>query len=165
MATYTRWLTIARQLATLQQARPGFRAPDTETADRPVFLGPTYGITGDHPVSWLSIGWAGTPDRTTEAGESGQSTATLGNRGRDERGVIRCRAIAQTGDRATEDAEAEVNTILASLEDLLRTNPTLGLDQAWMRSAEMGSDMRFAPRFTAGFVLVCDFSITYRARI
>jgi hypothetical protein len=165
MATYTRWVTVARQVAALQAARPGFRAPETVSNDTPVFFGPVYGISGDHAAKWLAIGWAGTPTRVTEAGESGQSTATLGNRGRDERGVIRCRACAQTGDRATTATEDAVDVILASVEDLLRTNPTLGLDQAWMRSAEMGSDMRIQPRFASGFVLEVDFTITYRARI
>lgn len=165
MATYTRLLTVARQLAALQRARPGFRAPDAETSGTPVFLGPVYGITGDHAATWLAVLWAGTPDRTTEAAESGQAAATLGNRGRDERGSIRCRARASTGDRDTAAVEAAVDVVLASFEDLLRTNPTLGLDQSWMRSAELGDGMRFTPRFGSGFTLDVDFTVTYRARI
>lgn len=165
MATYTRWFTVCRQLAVLQRARPGYRDPFAVVEGIPVFNGPTYGITGDHPTSWMAFGWAGFPERAQESGEATQSVATLGNRARDNSGSIRCRAVCDLGERSIEDAQDGADAMLADLESWLRVNPTLGLDQAWMRSAEMGPDLSITQRFGPGAIVEIDFIVSFRTRI
>lgn len=168
MATSTRWAAVMDALVSLSRGMTGYRDPGAAVSAglRPVFDSILVGGTEDHASELLVVGWSGDPTRTEDAGESGQATATLGNRGRDESGRIKCLAQAWSG--AVEDVAAVRGAafdVLGDVEELLRTNPTLGLDQAWMRQAELGEGTRVELQQISGVRCRVEFSVTYRARI
>lgn len=150
------------------RALPGYRDPDdTTTAGIPVHDGPAYEVAGDNEPVWLCIGWSG-DDGGDESATSSQSTASLGGYQRDEAGTIACLVEARSGD-GSQDAIRTVRTealaVVADVEDLLRTSPTVGLSQAWMRWAEVGGRTTLAQDMAEGARIRVAFEINYRARI
>lgn len=146
------------------RALTGYRAPD-EASGTPVFDGPEYAITGDMPVTWVAVGWSGDPDAPQTGADGGQVIASLGNRSREETGLVRMRVVSQAGDRDMKARRDAAFAVMADVENLVRTDPLIGLDPVWMREAEIGDRYTIQQEFAEGPVCIVDFAVTYRARI
>jgi hypothetical protein len=155
-------------LVSLARAATGHRDPESTATGIPVFDGPQYGITSDRVTTWLAIGWSGEPDAPQDAAEGEQTIGPIGNvaRARDERGEIPCRALCQTGDRAPPKAARDVVFAeMAVLENITRTNPTLGLDPSWMRYSYIMNRYSLRQENDAGSKCTLDFTFGFRTRI
>jgi hypothetical protein len=164
----TQWAAVALAATTLMRATAGYRSPEGAGTGVPVFFGPEYGITGDRAFSWLSIAWSGDPDLPAPAGGVEQTPGPISpQRPRDERGEIRCRACVQngeTGDAAFEAATLAAYQIVADVEALTRTNPTLGLAQPTMKWLFLTAGAPIL-QFQGGPVAAVDFTLTYETRL
>lgn len=166
--TYTsRVPLVVDALVDLLRATAGHYDPTSASSAGavPVFDGPEYGITSDRVVTWLAVGWSGDPDAVEDGGDTGQRIAALGNRSRDEVGSVRCRVVSQSGDRLMKPVRDAAFAEVAVVEQLLRTNPTLGLNQGWMSHAEVGEQWRWRQEYKAGAVVTIDFPVLFKARI
>jgi hypothetical protein len=165
----TQWASVALAATSLMRGTAGYRSPEAAGTGIPVFFGPEYGITADRASTWLSIAWSGDPDLPQPAGGVTQDPATLaaGTRPRDETGQIHCRACVQngeTGDAAFEAATLAAYQVVADVEALTRTNPTLGMAQPTMLWAFVTADAPIL-QFQGGPVAAVDFTLTYQARL
>lgn len=115
---------------------------------------------------WLFVG-AGDPDN------EGLDTAVLAtqtpgpfgtNRPRDERGNIMFVVDVTDGDGSMTLARAKVKAITAVVENLCRTNPTLGIGVNVDLGYGAGYELK-QNHSTAGARVVFSFSISYWARI
>jgi hypothetical protein len=155
-------------LVALARAASGHRDPEAVTSGIPVFDGPQYGITSDRVTTWLAIGWSGEPGLPEDAADAEQTIGPIGNavRARDERGEIPCRAVCQTGDRAApKRARDAAFAEMAVMEDITRTNPTLGLDPSWMRLSYVTGRYSLRQENDAGSKCTLDFIVGFRTRI
>ena len=166
----SQWGVVALAATTLMRATTGYRSPDGFGGGGgiPVYFGPEPGITGDRVFSYLIIGWSGDPDNPQPAGDVTQDPGPISpQRARDERGDIRCRAVIQNGETSVAAFEAAVTAayqIVADVESLTRTNPTLGLPQPTMKWAFVTAGGPLL-EFNGGAVASVDFTVTYEARL
>lgn len=166
----SRWPTVLDALITQLRALSGHRDPESTSVltGIPIFDGPQYGIMSDRAATWWSVGWSGDPDAPEDAGDVTQDIGPLNPvvRPRDEVGLIQCRIVTQTGDRGRMKAARDATfTELGLLEVLLRSTPTLGLDQSWMRYVSLVGRARFQQQYVAGPVFTLDCSVGFKARI
>lgn len=174
------WASTVDALVDLMRAQTGFRAPGADADEALVLVcdGPEIAMTGDGADRLLVIGGSIEPD--DEPGIAGQSRATAtGARSRDENGAITCSAIAQTGGLELPDASrvvppptvrslrADAFAVLATVETVLRANPTLGFTSLQHMDVQIGSRMAVQQYLTDDGGAVCSvvFSIDYSARI
>lgn len=166
----SRWHEVSLALLTAWRALPGYCTPAEEyTGLIPVYDGIDWQLvrTGG-PRSYGVVRWPGAPEERRDAGRADQELRTIGsNRARDERGLIRCRIVAQTGDAdITGNASAEwaaAFAMHADVENLLRTDPTLAVTAPRMLAQLSSLDAR---QYTErGTVTEIDFTVVYDTRI
>ena len=156
----------------MPSVKPALRAAlvtTLTTALAPIEVHYGYGY-GDAPAGKsLMIGavdpFSQGDDTTDEATQRWTSTGL--NALRDEDGVIRCVAMAWTGnvgEAGVKQAYEDAHTVTAAVEASLRSDPTLGglTGLAW---AEFGFDSATREFDDNGPVCLVQFSIHYRARI
>lgn len=177
IAAPTRWHEVVDALVTQARALPGSRAAgdDLDPDGLLVLDGPEVWLTGDTATRILVVGWTLDDDR--DNGEASQVVATLGRAKRDETGFVICQAIAQTGSLELPDAsytEPRMTAkalrdlafgVFATVADLLRADPSLGLATARM-FADIGE--RLTPRqylTDTGAVCSVEFQVRYDTRI
>ena len=175
MATQSRWHDVVTALVALCRAQPGYRAPDATgdvAGDVLVFDGPEYVTTADPAGVFLVVGWGGTTDDPESPGEVSQSAGPHApTRPRDESGLVRCRAVAQTGQSgvgAPAAARASALGVLEDVAELVRGNPTLGLSpvdpQRFLMRARFvaGSPLQYQ---RSGVVCEWSFEIRYETSL
>lgn len=175
------WAEVVDALVDLMRAQPGCRAPGADADEDLVLVldGPEVWMTGDGAPLVLTIGGS-SGEQDDEPGVAGQSRATAtGARSRDEGGAITCNAVAQTGGIMLPDATLAVAPptirslrssafgVLATVEAVLRANPTLGFTSLAHMDAQVGSRMVVQQYLTDDGGAVCSvvFSVDYSARI
>ena len=166
MAT-SKWAAVVSALYDVLGATSGYRKAEDYGTGIPVFLGPDIGAHEMDASSWLTIAWAGTPDSPESPGGIQQEVAGMAasDRPRDETGTIRCRACCQLGDISLMDALEAAQTLMATVETAIRTDPYVGLGAA--------SNLRWAQTqsgeamwdLTDGAVAWWTFELTYKARL
>lgn len=170
MAT-SRWHEVSVALLTAWRALPGYCSPDEDNGTlSPVYDGVDWQLirTGP-PRSFGVVRWPGGQGERRDAGRADQELRTIGsNRARDERGIIRCRVVAQTGDAdIAGNASAEwaaAFAMLGDVEDILRTDPTLAVVAPRMLAQMSGFEG--ARQYTErGTVTEIDFAVVYDTRI
>ena len=125
------------------------------------------GVT-ENPGDFLMIG-VEDPDQESAAfsADVRQSWAGLGAKARDEEGEITCAALAWTGNSdptAQKAARDAAYAILATVENTLRTTPTLGV--AGVRWVSFGTQLTLSQaQGTAGADALVVFRINFQARI
>lgn len=169
----TQWGAVVDALLSTMRATTGYRAPDGSTSAIPVYDGPEYQLTNDHPATFLIVGWSGELGEPEEAGTSRQSPGPMAPpaRPRDEEGLIRCRAVSQVGDsslsaRSVKDVRDAALAVVADVESALRAAPQLGLEPTLPRMVvEMAPETQVRQYVRKGVVCEIDFQVTYKARI
>lgn len=97
----------------------------TADVDATVLDGPA--VTGEVLGTALIVGWD-PADENGRAGNIGQDYRNLGTEAsRDDTGSVVCCAWAQSGDATHAVLRARVEAVLVDVQDVLRTDPTLGL--------------------------------------
>lgn len=130
--------------------------------DVTTFDGPEFMLTADDGGNYVIVG--GADDAETEAGGIGQTWGAIGAKRRDEAGQVTCAVVVQTGDPTIKPSRDRAFVVLASLEQALVADPTLGgaVDAGWLLPLtgsvsqwqnELGSFCRLA------------FAVTYKARL
>lgn len=152
-------------LVTLLRAETGFRAPDTESDDIPVYDGPEASEGDMHTEPRLVIvGYS--PAGGAATFEQVGVTMAAGTRPRDETGTVYFSLIVNNGDTVAA-ARAAVLEMCAPLETLVRTNPDLGLGSAsgfrWISSPTAADLSQTA--HPNGCTAQIDLSLTYTARL
>ena len=167
----SRWDQVCVALVAAMRARPGYCAPTAVVAGAVVVLDSTeVAMTEPAAERWLAVRWAGDPLALLSSGSTGQALRTIGtNRARDERGTVRCRAVHQGGDvnltGAAPASWAAAFGVLADVEDLARTSPTLGLVTPRMLVQVAAIDDARQTIAESGLVTEIDFTLTYDTRI
>jgi hypothetical protein len=161
MAT-TRWATVVDALLAATRAKPGYRSP-TDITGIPVYDSVELLASEDRPTRYLVIG-VSDPDGEDESGTAAQAPATAGKVARDEIGIIRCWAVCQIGDVSPSLARLSAVTDMATVEDVLRTDPTLGLITPRM-FAQIGDRIAFRQYLAGGSVCQIEFTVEYATRI
>lgn len=166
MAT-TRWGAAVDGLVALLRAQAGFRSPDEDSTDRPVYDGPEWQLHRDRLTSYVVVGWSA--DADDAAGSTDQEPATMGTaRARDEEGVIRCLAAGYTGDSefgAPKTARDLALAVLADVEAALTANPTVGIGGAKHLVVELAGIRAPRQYLDEGLVCELEFDITYSTRL
>lgn len=136
---YTQWPIVVDALIDQLVALPGWRPAKSSLSGITVFDGPEVDYTADpeRTYGYLVVGWGGDPETSgpESAGQGAQTPAALdANRTRDDAGTIRCRATYWTGDGVLDVSARACRQasfgIMWQVEQLLRSNPTLGIPQA-----------------------------------
>lgn len=127
-----------------------------------------YAIT-DSPGDFLMVG-VEDPETVTLArsAQASQSAATLSsNRSRDETGTITLAALSWNGDDDLQAARTTAYGIVAAVENLLRSNPSLGLVPTFAYMvAEMGQNMTLSQAQTdVGASVLVVFDIAFKTRL
>ena len=139
---------------------------DTALSEVTVYDG--YGISED-PGDFLMVGVEDPDsDDAASSSEASQSAATMGtSRTRDEVGSVTCVALSWNGDADQKRARDDVFATTAAIENLLRTNPTLGLVPTYQSLvAQFGSDQRLMQSQTdASAEAAVIFTVAFRARL
>jgi hypothetical protein len=161
MAT-TRWATVIDALLAAVRAKPGYRSPN-DIAGIPVYDSVELLASEDRPTRYLVIG-VSDPDGSDESGTATQSPATAGKVARDEVGVLRCWAVCQIGDVLPASARLSAIADMATVEDVLRTDPTLGLVTPRM-FAQIGDRIQVRQYLAGGSVCQIEFTVEYATRI
>lgn len=158
-------------IVTSMRATAGYQSCWSTGIGVPVYHSAEAGLIGDHPVTCLIIGdtgdFSGVPD---DSGDSSQSLATLGTlRHRSEDAVIRCRAVAVTGDSTDGSIQAtwaDAVGIVDDVDTMLRGSGSLGLVPAYRSlTAVMAGVSGIRPYLSAGVVVEVLFDIAITARI
>lgn len=168
------WLTAVQTLASSWAALPGYRAVGSSTAGVTVYVGGQVdderNPAGD--TGYVVVGYGGMPGRPTPSGSFTQTRGPMSSaHPRDERAQIRCRIVSQPGDivgASVVSAGQTVEGYLHDVEDLLTTNPTLGISAPTSRRflAELDSGGSWWLQQTSGGPLaILDVAVTYTARI
>jgi hypothetical protein len=112
------------------------------------------------------------PDSTAydSAAQSSQEWASIGHLSRDERGSITCAAMSWSPDADPKAARDGVFSMLATVEGVLRADPSLGLVDSGavaLLICEMGADLRHNAYNggESGAVAVVTFTVDFQARI
>lgn len=117
--------------------------------------GKKYLMVGVDDVDAKGASWAATSE---------QEWANANNTSRDEEGVVVCAALAWNGDSDPKAARDAAFAVVAAVENLCRTNPSLGVATLLWTSA--GHRLQLTQdQGEAGAVAVVVFHIRYRARI
>ena len=164
----TRWPDVVAALITLMRAQAGYRDPAAYGSEIPVFDSFAVGLTEQPVDAYLVIAWTGDPKSLEDGGDSGQAIATLGNNTRDETATVRCRAVGQYGTGAgpidPAPARALAFGVMASVENLLRANPTLGITAPRML-ARIGQIESIRQWANEGPTCGITFNVRYETRI
>lgn len=137
-------------------------AADAALVDVAVYDG--YGVSDD-PGDFLMVG-VEDPDSDTFATSANttQQWPHIGHTVRDETGDITCSALSWNGDADQKAARDAVYATTAQLEDLLRTDPTLGLGP--LVRVEFGTTSELTQRQASdGAMAMLMFRIHFQARI
>lgn len=126
-----------------------------------------YG-TGDDASDFLMVGiddpTSSEPAGAATAGQTPGPMATT--RPRDQEGAVWCAAYSWNGDADQKAARDAAYSYVAAVENLLRSNPNLGIAAGGYFVAQMGSDERLMqnqnPNGAEAGVI---FNITFTARI
>lgn len=130
--TTSRCGTVIDALVTRCQASPTFADPAR------VYDGPV--TTGD--TEWTQavyIGFDGNWQGSFESALIDQELAYVGNTTMRETLDIRCVAEAWSGDPTVQAIRAQALTMLAGVETVLRTDPTLGIDGSTIATLQVGA--------------------------
>lgn len=139
----------------------------TSLSASPVLVIDGYG-TDDDPADFLMIGiddpTASGPTASASAGQKPGPMATT--RPRDQEGQVWCAAYSWNGNGNQKQARDAAYTYMAAVENLLRTNPNLGIAAGGYFVAQMGADERLMQNqdqngAEAGLI----FSVKFEARI
>ena len=112
-------------------------------------------------ASFITVGW--TPDGEGPTGQ--QTWAGIGNRARNEQIDIPCYADAYSGSTDTKTRRDAALTLMASAENAVRTDPTLGGVLISPGLAEIGTYSLREEQTESGLEVGVVFHITARARI
>lgn len=167
---------VADQLVTITRGLAGYRHPETNSGDVPVFDGSEIYLTDEPNGSYLVIGWPGDP-AGDQVGESTQTPVAhaASNRPNEEEGTIVCRSVGQTGDSgfgspktARDLAYAPMKAVDAQCRGTA-DGPRLGVDPAagngqiiWAR---VDSHSRIEYVNDLGACCEVTFTVRYLARI
>lgn len=123
-----------------------------------------FGLSED-PGDFLMIG-VGDPDSSTldKAASSAQGWTYANTTTRDEEGDVTCAALSWNGDADQKTARDSVFAITAALEDALRANPSLGLDNLLWTGYGPTSDLD-QNQDGSGAMALLVFTIHFKARI
>lgn len=124
-----------------------------------VYDGPV--VTSEAPATFMVIG--GTEDPDDEASSFDQTWNGLGARGKNETGEVTGVVIATTGNDGVRAARDQALTLLAELEALIRSDPSLGgvLTGGWAQA----SGGRYVQRKNSqGLYARVTFTITYQTK-
>jgi hypothetical protein len=120
-----------------------------------------YGVTDEDPEFFMVVG------SLTDAGVSVNITQTpgpIGNRARDEIGVLSCIVYCRNGDGDQRAARTAVAEALAAAEQLVRDNYNLGIERVWKAEFQQ-SDIQQDQHEDIGAWAIAEFSLIYQARI
>lgn len=170
--TSSMWLTAVQALAGAVAALPGYRAARSSTAAPvTVFVG---GQVDDENapgpvVDYVVIGYGGTPDRPVPSGSFRQTRGPMAAaHPRDETAQIRVRLVSQPGDGDVVAAGSTAESYLHDLEQVLTSNPTLGITSPAARRfiAEVDSGGAWWLQQTSGGPrATIDVTVTFAARL
>lgn len=126
-----------------------------------------YG-TDENPGDCLMIGVE--DPASLETAFSGSSSQTPGpfstNRKRDENGSVTCAAYSWNGNADQKQARDAAYSYVAAVENLLRSDPNLGIASGGDFVAQMGDTQRFSQNQTAdGADALVVFNVMFFARI
>jgi hypothetical protein len=124
-----------------------------------------FGITEDAGVNVLMIG-VDDADATNQAmsAEAFQKWANTGNLRREEDGFITCAAVCWDGDAVMKAARDGAYAIVSAVEQLCRTNPTLGI--AGMITTSFGGRAILSQnQAEQGSIAVVIFRVNFVARL
>jgi len=135
-----------------------------------------FGVTSDPSVSGVLMVGVDDPDTgdTANASSSGQSMATMATtRPRDQIGSVTCCAVAWNGNADQKAARDAAYGIVATVENFLRSDPTVGIGQPGRVVVQMGDDDRLSQNQYSGDAEGvgggCDaiviFTVNFKARI
>jgi hypothetical protein len=167
--TASAWHDVVKAVVARMRARAGYRDPnDTATTGKPVYHSLEVALTEDQPDAFLMIGALGNPDQPTESGDAGQAWGTLGTRGRDEKGTVRCELVLQTGDLTVPNAVPALWDLAFDVLDdvgaVLLADPTLGLGVPRM-VAQLSSLPSIRSDPARGGEITVEFLIAYDTRL
>lgn len=123
------------------------------------------GVTAD-PGDFLMIG-VDDPNSPNFAASAGQVIGPLGPpRPRDQTGTLTCVAYASNGDGDQKAARDAAYSYMAAVENIVRTEPNLGIAAGGMFVAQMGSKEDLSQAATSqGIDALLIFDIAFFARI
>lgn len=168
---------IQSQLVAVMRAVTGYQAPDASTSEIPVFDSTEVELVEVSGTSYLVIGWPGYPSGDYQAAEGTQRPVAhaASNRPTEEEGLVRCKAVGQTGDTgigAPATARDLAYVIVQAVDQQLRntaSGPLLGVDpvdgNGQVLWARVDSHQRYETAGENGCVCEVDFGVRYRARI
>ena len=163
MAT-TLWGEVVDALVATMRATSGYRSPTSTSSGITVYDGPEVLLSGEPAGSFLVIGSTKEVSGADYAGRSGQTSATFGNRSRDEAGTIVCQAVAQSGDVDVKAVRDAALAVMGDVEDALRADNGQGVNTGYYCLVEQG-DATISQYVTGGAVCEIEFMVTYKARI
>jgi hypothetical protein len=122
-----------------------------------------FGVSDD-PGEFLMVGVSDDTDTASRAVSSHQEWANANHTARDESGDVTCMAVSWNGDADQKAARDGVYATKGAVEDMLRADPDLGLDNVLWTSA--GTDENLDQnQDDAGALAILTFTIAYRARL
>lgn len=114
---------------------------------------------------YAAVGWDGDPTSTGQAGDAQQDWAPRANTGlfsRDDRGTVRCVVVAWSGDSVVAARRTATKGYLASIENALRADPSLGGVVIAAGITDIGLIQEVSD---GGNTVRIPFTVTYMARI
>lgn len=126
-----------------------------------------FGIPGDLDEDALMIGVdaPSSPGSANSAGSS-QTMAVLGtDRARDQTGSVTCAALSWNGDADQKAARDAAYAVVAAVEDLLRTDPTLGVAAPGRSVCQMGSETLTQSQYEGGTDALIIFTVDFAVRL
>jgi hypothetical protein len=122
----------------------------------------------DEPGDYLMVGVDDPESTGPTAADTAQEVANMGTpRDRDESGSVQCAALSWNGEWDQKAARDAVYATFAQVEDLLRADPSLGLQAGGYLVAGIGRTTKLSqgPFSENGLGALLTFSIDFRARI
>lgn len=148
--------TVVPDLITALVAATTTALPDAQVMD-----GDSVIETADDFVM-IGVGDVDSEGRTTAA-TSRQEWANASYTAKDETGQILCAASSFNGDGSIPQARADTFALMLAIENLLRTNPSLGVDGLlWAHLGDFDYDQWQSTTGAAGLLI---FRIDFQARI
>lgn len=126
-----------------------------------------FGIPGDLDEDALMIG-VGDRSASAPANSAGssQTMAVLGpDRSRDQTGSVTCVALSWNGDADQKAARDAAYAVVAAVEDLLRTDPTLGVAAPGRSVCQMGSEDLDQGQYEGGADALIIFTVEFAVRL
>lgn len=135
---------------------------------------PAVSVVDGPPLDWDDLQLGDAVDAVSEKsflfvgatpGEDGGDTALdyggAGNVSQDEVGTIRCTVLCWSGEATVKPVRDQAFTLLAAVEQILLTNPSLASTVLYSRVAAINS---YSPlQDENGVSVLVDFSVSYRA--